>query len=443
MVPETRYAKSGDVHIAYQVCGSGPMNVVFLPGWISHVELNWEEPAFARFMDRLGSFATVACFDKRGTGLSDPVPVAELPTLEQRMDDVRAVMDDAGMDRAALMGISEGGALGVLFAATYPERTTALVLYGCWASMTRTEDYPWGLPAWAREQALASIEDGWSRGDAIEMLAPSVAGDGAFRTRWARFQRMSASVGAAVAIMRMNFDTDVRAVLPLVSTPTLVIARTDDRMVRVGHCRYLAERIPGAQYLELPGEDHLFFVGDNEPVLGEMEEFLTGQRGAAEPERALATVLFTDIVGSTEMAVALGDLGWRDLLERHDQALRRQLERFRGRLVKSAGDGVLAVFDGPARAIRYAVAVREALRSLDIEIRSGIHTGEVELRGDDLAGIAVHIAARVEAQARAGEILVSRTVADLVAGSGLEFEDRGEHELKGVPGRWRLFSVDA
>ena len=242
-VPETRYARSGDVHIAYQRWGSGPLNLVFLPGWISHVELNWEEPALARFLDRLGSFATVAFFDKRGTGLSDPVPLAELPTLEQRMDDVRAVMDDAGMEQAALMGISEGGALGVLFAATYPGRTSALVLYGCWASMTRTEDYPWGLPTSARERTLALIEDGWSRGDAIEVLAPSVAGDEAFVARWARFQRMSASVGAAVAIMRMNFDTDVRAVLALVSAPTLVVAWTGDRMIRVEHGRYLAERI--------------------------------------------------------------------------------------------------------------------------------------------------------------------------------------------------------
>jgi class 3 adenylate cyclase/pimeloyl-ACP methyl ester carboxylesterase len=423
------------------VWGDGPLNVVFVPGWISHVELHWEEPAVARFFDRLGSFATVACFDKRGTGLSDPVPVAELPTLEQRMDDVRAVMDDAGMERAALIGISEGGALGVLFAATYPARTSALVLYGCWASMTRTEDYPWGLPREAQEEVLSRIEEGWSRGEAIELLAPSVAGDAESRARWARFQRMSASVGAAVATMRMNFETDVRAVLPLVSAPTLVIARAGDRVILAEHGRYLAERIPDARYVELPGEDHLFFVGDIEPVLGEMEEFLTGYRSAAEPERALATVLLTDIVGSTQRAVALGDRGWRDLLERHDQTLHRQLQRFRGRLVKSTGDGVLAVFDGPARAIRYAAAVRDALRSLDVEIRSGIHTGEVELRGDDVAGIAVHIAARVEAQARPGEILVSRTVADLVAGSGLEFEDRGEHELKGVPGRWRLFAV--
>jgi class 3 adenylate cyclase len=405
------------------------------------VELNWEEPAVARFFDRLGSFATVACFDKRGTGLSDPVPVAELPTLEQRMDDVRAVMDDADMERAALIGISEGGALGVLFAATYPARTEALVLYGCWASMTRTEEYPWGLPEAAQQQVLGDIEEGWSRGDAIELLAPSVAADTASRTRWARFQRMSASVGAAVAIMRMNFETDVRAVLPLVSAPTLVIARAGDRVIRVEHGRYLAERIPGARLLELPGEDHLFFVGDIEPVLGEMQEFLTGDRHSAEPERALATVLFTDIVGSTQKAVALGDRRWRQLLERHDEALRQLLPRFRGRLVKSTGDGVLAVFDGPARAIRFTEAVRDALRELDVEIRSGIHAGEVELRGDDVAGIAVHIAARVEGQAHPGEILVSRTVADLVAGSRLEFDDRGEHELKGVPGRWRLFAV--
>ncbi len=442
-VPETRYTKSGDFHIAYQVWGDGPLNVVFLPGWISHVELMWEEPAAARFFERLGSFATVAFFDKRGTGLSDPVPMMDLPTLEQRMDDARVVMDAAGMQQAALLGMSEGGTMSVLFAATYPERTTALVLYGCWAKMTRTPDYPWGLPPPAIELALASIEEGWSRGDALDVLAPSVATDAAFKQRWARFQRMSASVGAAVAIMRMNFQSDVRSALPLVSAPTLVIQRSGDRLIQPGHGRYLADHIPGATYLELPGEDHLFFVSDSESVLGEIEEFLTGHRSTAEPERALATVLFTDVVNSTQRAAGLGDQRWRDLLERHDKVVDHQLERHRGRLVKSTGDGVLATFDGPARAIRYATALRDALRSLDLEIRAGLHTGEVELRGDDLAGIAVHLTARVEALAQPGEVLVSRTVVDLVAGSGIEFVDRGEHELKGVPGSWRLFAVKA
>jgi len=440
-VPDTQYAKSGDVHVAYQVWGDGPLNLVFVPGWISHVELMWEEPASARFLERLGAFATVAFFDKRGTGLSDPVPVHELPTLEQRMDDARAVMDAAGMEKAALRGISEGGAMGVLFAATYPERTAALVLYGCWAHMVRTQDYPWGLPPATLESVLTNIEAGWSRGDALNVLAPSVASDAAFKERWARFQRMSASVGAAVAIMRMNFQTDVRSALPLVSVPTLIIQRSGDLMIRAEHGRYLAGHIPGAKYLELPGEDHLFFLGDNESVLGEIEEFLTGHRATADPERALATVLFTDVVGSTQRAVELGDQDWRDLLERHDALVERQLERHRGRLVKSTGDGILATFDGPARAIRFATSIREALRGLDIEIRGGVHTGELELRGDDVAGIAVHIAARVEALARPGEVLVSRTVVDLVAGSGIEFDERGEHELKGVPGKWGLFAV--
>ncbi len=440
-VPDTRYAKSGDVHIAYQVWGDGPLNLVFLPGWISHVELVWEEPASARFLERLGSFATVAFFDKRGTGLSDPVPVHELPTLEERMDDARAVMDAAGMEKAALLGISEGGAMGVLFAATYPDRTTALILYGCWAHMIRCADYPWGLPSTAVESVLANIEAGWSRGDALDVLAPTVASDPAVKQRWARFQRMSASVGAAVAIMRMNFQTDVRSALPLVSAPTLIIQRSGDHMIRAEHGRYLADHIPGAKYLELPGEDHLFYLGDNESVLGEIEEFLTGHRAAADPERALATVLFTDVVGSTQRAVELGDQDWRDLLERHDAVVERQLERHRGRLVKSTGDGILATFDGPARAIRFATSLREALRGLDVEIRTGVHTGELELRGDDVAGIAVHITARVEALAKPGEVLVSRTVVDLVAGSGIEFVDRGEHELKGVTGTWRLFAV--
>ena len=365
----------------------------------------------------------------------------ELPTLEQRMDDARAVMDAAGMDQAALVGMSEGSAMALLFAATYPERTTAVVLYGGWAKMTRTPDYPWGLPPPAIELALASIEEGWSRGDALDVLAPTVATDAAFKQRWARFQRMSASVGAAVAIMRMNFQSDVRAALPLVSAPTLVIQRSGDHLIRPDHGRYLADHIPDANYLELPGEDHLFFLGDSESVLGEIEEFLTGRRSTAEPERALATVLFTDVVGSTRRAAELGDQHWRDLLEGHDKVVDRQLERHRGRLVKSTGDGVLVTFDGPARAIRYATALRDALRSLDIEIRAGLHTGEVELRGDDLAGIAVHLTARVEALAEPGEVLVSRTVVDLVAGSGIEFVDRGEHELKGVPGSWRLFAV--
>lgn len=307
--------------------------------------------------------------------------------------------------------------------------------------MTRAPDYPWGLPPAAVEGALSSIEEGWPRGDALDVLAPSVSADPGFTQRWARFQRMSASVGAAVAIMRMNFQTDVRSALPLVSAPTLIIQRSGDHLIRPGHGRYLAEHIPRATYLELPGEDHLFFLGDNESVLGEIEEFLTGARTDTEPERALATVLFTDIVESTKRAAALGDRQWRDMLERHDQLVRRQLERHRGRLVQTTGDGVLATFDGPARAIRYAGSLRDALRSLDLEIRAGIHTGEVELRGNDLAGIAVHIAARVQALARPSEVLVSRTVVDLAAGSGIEFEDRGEQELKGVPGTWKLFAA--
>jgi class 3 adenylate cyclase len=440
-MPETRYAKSGDVHIAYQVWGDGPVNLVFLPGWISHVEFAWEESAARRFIDRLASFATVAFFDKRGTGMSDPVPQVDLPTLEQRMDDARAVMDAAGMEQAALLGISEGGAMGVLFAATYPSRTTALILYGAWASMTRTTEYPWGLPPQAVEKALAEIEEGWPRGDALDVLAPSVAGDNAFKQRWARYQRMSASVGAAVGIMRMNFQTDVRSALPLISAPTLIIQRSGDRLVRPEHGRFLADHISDAKYLELPGEDHLFFLGDNEPVLGEIEEFLTGSRHASDTDRVLATVLFTDIVGSTERAAHLGDRAWRELLDAHDGVVRRQLDRFRGREVHTVGDGFLATFDGPGRAIRCACAIRDAVRALGIEVRAGLHTGEVEVRGDDVAGMAVHIGARVSAGAAPGEVLVSSTVKDLVAGSGIEFADRGDHELKGVPGTWKLFAV--
>jgi len=440
--PETRYAKSGDVHIAYQIVGEGPRDLVLVPGWVSHVECVWDDPGFARFLGRLAAFSRLIIFDKRGTGLSDRVP--GIPTLEERMDDVRTVMDAAGSERAVLCGISEGGPMSVLFAATYPERTASLVLYGAQAKVTPDPSYPWG---WTLEQLdafVATVTAGWGQADArtLAMLAPSVAEDLALRHWWARYERQSASPGAFAALFRMNAEIDVRSVLPTIRAPTLVLHREGDRCVTVDHGRYLAEHIPGAKYVELPGIDHLVLVGFD-PILDEIEEFLTGVRPGPTWDRALATVLFTDIVGATEQTARLGDQRWRDLLDRYHALIRTELAFFRGREVKTLGDGFLATFDGPARAIRCACAIRDGLGQLGIEIRAGLHTGECEVMGDDVGGIAVHIGARVAARAAPGEVLVSSTVKDLVAGSGLHFVDRGVHKLHGVPEEWRLFVVAA
>ena len=438
--PETRYAKSGDVHIAYQIVGEGPRDLVLVPGWVSHVECVWDDPGFARFLGRLAAFSRLIIFDKRGTGLSDRVP--GIPTLEERMDDVRTVMDAAGSERAVLCGISEGGPMSVLFAATYPERTASLVLYGAQAKVTPDPSYPWG---WTLEQLdafVAAVKASWGQEDSrtLAMLAPSVADDLALRHWWARYERQSASPGAFAALFRMNAEIDVRSVLPTIRAPTLVLHREGDRCVTVDQGRYLAEHIPGAKYVELPGIDHLVLVGFD-PILDEIEEFLTGVRPGPTWDRALATVLFTDIVGATEQTARLGDQRWRDLLDRYHALIRTELAFFRGREVKTLGDGFLATFDGPARAIRCACAIRDGLGQLGIEIRAGLHTGECELMGDDVGGIAVHIGARVAARAAPGEVLVSSTVKDLVAGSGLHFVDRGVHKLHGVPEEWRLFVV--
>jgi pimeloyl-ACP methyl ester carboxylesterase len=442
MRPETRYATSGDVHIAYQVVGDGPLDLVWVPGAVTHLEYEWEEPSRARFLERLASFSRLIRLDKRGTGLSDRVSISELPTLEQRMDDVRAVMDAARVERAALFGVSEGGAMGLLFAATYPERTAALVLYGAQPRFLRAEDYPWGVDPEQYERVLAETPGKWGRtDDRVLRLAPSLADDARHREWFFTNQRLGASPGAAIALFRMNMQIDVRHVLPTVRVPTLVLHRTGDRMMPVEHSRYIAERIPGAKYVELPGIDHALYAGDSDRILREIEEFLTGTHRAVEPDRVLATVLFTDIVGSTERAAALGDRRWRDLLEEHHTVVRRELGRFRGREVRPTGDGFLATFDGPARAIRCAGSIVGAVRPLGVDIRAGLHTGEVELMGDDIGGIAVHLGARVAAEAGPGEVLVSSTVKDLVAGSGLQFDDRGAHALKGVPGQWRLFAV--
>ena len=442
-IPETRYAKSGDCHIAYQIVGKGPIDVVFIPGFVSHVENFWEEPRPAHFYRRLASFARLIIFDKRGTGMSDPVPVGQLPTLEQRMDDVRAVMDAAGSERAALVGISEGGPLSLLFAATHPDRTAAIVLIGTFARIAWAPDYTFGTPPEAYDALLQRMERGWGKGVLLSAMAPSLANDAAAREWWGRFQRQACSPGAAVALLRMAYEIDARPILPAIRVPALILHRVGDRIMPIEHARYMAQRIPGAEYAEFPGVDHFFFIGDANAYLERTEEFLTGQRHDRESDRMLATVLFADIAGSTERAVQLGDSRWHELLDSFYSVARRQLERFRGREVDSAGDGFFAAFDGPARAVRCAAAIGSGVRSLGLEVRAGVHTGECEVIGEKIGGIAVHIGARVASRASPGEVLVSRTVKDLVAGSGITFQDRGTHELKGVPGEWNLYAVTA
>jgi pimeloyl-ACP methyl ester carboxylesterase len=436
--PETRYARSGGVHVAYQVTGEGP-DLVLVPGWVSHVEYAWEDPSYSRFLRSLASFSRLILLDRRGTGLSDRVAV--LPTLEERMDDVRAVMDAVGSKRAALFGISEGGPMCALFAATYPERTSALVLYGTFVKGMRDADVPWAPSPERVEEILGLIEREWGTGISLTLLGPSLAEDQRQREYWARFERLAVSPGAARLLMQTFVDTDVRQVLPTIRVPTLVVHRAGDQATPVEGGRYIAEHVSGARYVELPGEDHFAWTGDADAVLDAVEEFLTGARQARESDRVLATVLFTDIVGSTARAAALGDQRWRDLLASHHSVVRRELTHFRGREVKTVGDGFLATFDGPARGIRCACAVRDRIRGLGIDIRAGLHTGECELMEGDVGGIAVHIGARVAARAAAGEVLVSGTVKDLVAGSGLTFVDRGRHQLAGVPGEWPLFAV--
>jgi pimeloyl-ACP methyl ester carboxylesterase len=437
-VPETRYAKSADVNIAYQVVGDGPFDLVYVPGWVSNIALVWEEPAHAHLLRRLASFSRLILFDKRGTGLSDPVPVDRLPTLEQRMDDVRAVMDAAGSERAALFGSSEGGLMSVLFAATYPERTRALIALAIYAKRIWSPDYPWAPTPEARATEIDYIEKAWGGEMDISSLVPSA--DEAFKRRAVSYLRRSTSLGAAVALLRMNTQIDVRDVLPTIRVPTLVLQRVGDHDVKVEEGRWIAAQIPDAKYVELPGDEHLIWAGDVDLVVDEVEEFLTGERPLPEANRVLSTVLFTDLVDSTARAAELGDRRWREVIGEHHARVRLQLDRFRGREIDTAGDGFFATFDGPARAVRAAWTIRDSVRELGIEIRAGLHTGECELMADKVGGIAVHTGARVASTAGAGEVLVSSTVRDLVAGSGIEFEDRGEHELKGV-GAWRLYSV--
>jgi class 3 adenylate cyclase len=424
------------------VVGDAPIDLVLVLGFATHLELQWEGPPFARFCERLSSFARLLIFDKRGTGLSDPV--AEVPTLEQRIDDVGAVMDAAGSERAALFGISEGGPMCALFAATHPERASALVLHGAMGRTTEAPDYPWASPAEAlRESAAEFIAPYWGQqaDGMVELFAPSLADDPEAVELVTRLERHAASPAMVQQIFEMFLDIDVRGILPTIRVPTLVLHRHGDRAVNRRAGQELARQIPGARYVELPGIDHLPWAGDSEAALGEIEEFLTGARSAPEPDRVLATVMFTDIVGSTERAAELGDARWRTLLEAHQAAVRQELRRFGGREVKTLGDGLLATFDGPARAVRCGHAIAQATPSLGLEVRVGLHCGEVELIGEDVGGIAVHIAARIGALAAGGEVLVSSTVKDLVAGSGIQFVDRGAKQLKGISDERRLFAA--
>jgi class 3 adenylate cyclase len=433
-----RYAKSGDVNIAYQVTGDGPFDLVLVPGFFSHLELDWEHPDHVRFLDRLGSFARLIRFDKRGTGLSDRA--VGLPDFETRMDDVRAVMDAAGSERAALFGYSEGGPMCVLFAATYPQRTRALVLYGTYAKRCNPDDdYPWA-PTWEERIAVArELEETWGENVDLSSMIPNA--DEPTSAWFQRRGRAGLSPAAARDLILMNSQADVREVLPSIQCPTLVLHRSGDRDSRVDEGRYIAERVPGARFVELTGDDHVPFVRLDE-VVDPIEEFLTGSRPAASADRVLATILFTDLVGSTERARSIGDAAWAALIERHNDVVRGELARFSGEEIDTAGDGFLALFDGPARAIRCAAAVRDGLRELDLDVRAGVHTGEVERRpGGKPRGIAVHVGARIAALSGAGDILVSGTTRDLVAGSGLTFGDRGEHELKGLDERRRLYAL--
>ena len=434
--PDTHYAKCGELQIAYQIFGEGSIDLVIVPPFVSNVENFWDEPDFARWLRRLGSFARVLMFDKRGTGLSDRV--SELPGLEARIEDLRGVMDAVGFEKAALMGISEGGSLAALFAATYPQRCEALVFYGCFAKFTS-----WLPTQEALDAFIGYIDQHWGTGGSLPLFGPTREGDPAFQRWWGRFERLGASPSAAKALMRMNSQIDVSGIVSAIRVPTLVVHRTDDVTINIEGGRYLAENIPGARFVELPGKDHIPFIGDNvSEILDAIEEFLTGSKQSVAPDRVLATVLFTDIVKSTEKAVAIGDQRWRDLLDKHNAVIRRNIGRFRGRETNTTGDGFLITFDGPARAVRCASAIVDEMRSVGLDIRAGLHTGECEEIDDNIGGIAVHIGARVAALASAGQVYVSSTVRDLVAGSGLLFVDQGEHSLKGVPGEWRVFAVD-
>jgi len=436
---DTRYAKSGKLNIAYQVFGEGAVDLVFIPGWASNVENIWTLPEFAQFAEKLAQFARVILLDRRGTGLSDPV--VEPPTLEERMDDVRAALDAAGWERAVIWGVSEGGPMAMMFAATYPERVQALLLYGTYARFTRAEDYPAGYPPKVNEKWLGAIESTWGTGELSRHFAPSRESDPTELRILARIERLAMSPGTALKLFTLTTQIDVRHVLPAIRVPTLILHRVDDQPVSVKNARYLAEHIAGAKYVELPGVDHMPFMGDVDAMLGEVREFLTGERAAPQIDRVLTTILFCDIVDSTTRAAQLGDGAWKDLLERFYALANEKLKHFRGRLLDSAGDGLFAAFDGPARAVRCGAALGEAMQALGVQLRVGVHTGECEVLGDKYSGIAVHLGARVAGAADPGQVLVTSTVKDLVVGSGLRFEDLGPRTLKGVAEPWVLYRL--
>jgi pimeloyl-ACP methyl ester carboxylesterase len=440
-VPPTRYAKSGNLNIAYQVVGDGPFDLVYVPGWVSNIEMMWTEPNYARLLGRLASFSRLLLFDKRGTGLSDRVSNEQLPTLEQRMDDVRAVMDAAGSDRAALFGHSEGCSMSILFAATYPQRSIALALYGSFAKRSWSEDYEWA-PTLEQRRALADeVEEGWGGVD-LNYYVPSRAGDETLREWLAAYFRSGASPAAGAALMRMNTLNDVRAVLPAVRVPTLVMHANGDRDVKVEEGRYVADHIEGARFVEIAGGDHIWFLSpQGDEIVDAVEEFLTGVRPRPEPDRFLATVLFTDVVNGTARASELGDRRWGELIEQHHATVRSELDRHRGVEVDTAGDGFFATFDAPGRAVRCAMAVRDRVGALGLEIRAGVHTGECEMIAGKVGGIAAIVGARVREQAAPSEVLVTSTVRDLTSGSGIVFEDRGSRALKGVSRQWQLFAA--
>jgi class 3 adenylate cyclase len=441
--PDTRYATRGDAHIAYQVVGDGPLDLVLVSTWFSHLEAQWEFPAFAHYLHRLSSFSRLILFDKYGIGLSDPIPSRTLPPLEDWMDDVRTVMDAVECDRAVIMGANEGSMMAALFAATYPERTTSLVLVNATARMAWAPDYPIGVAREDQDRLARLIQENWGRAEMMAAVNPSLGADPAAAEAWGRFLRLSASPATATAVTRMLFELDIRDVLPTIRVPTLVVNRKDNPIITVDQGRYVVERVAGAKFVTVPGADYGLAIGDVDVALDEVEEFLTGAKTGADAERVLTTVLFTDIVRSTAHLSELGDRRWREVLNSHDALARRLVGRYDGRIVETTGDGVLATFDGPARGIRCAIALRDAVPRIGLTIRAGVHTGEIERRGDRVSGLGVHIAARVQAVAQPNQVLVSRTVKDLVVGAAFRFTDRGSHALKGVPGRWQLYMVDA
>ena len=437
--PETLFAEGPEGLVAYQVWGSGSFDLLFVPSWLWNIDMMWDLPRIERYLRKLGSFSRVIAFDKRGTGVSDPVPLGALPTLEQWVDDIRVVLDAAESSRAAILGNLEGVQMALLFAGIHPERTRALVALDGTACYLRRGDYPIGMPEYLVDATAEKIFRG-SVANLLAMWAPSLAADQSFLQSWPRFARSAASPTGSERMFRHGSQWDVRPALSSISAPTLVVHHADNRWIRANNGQYIAEHVNGAKYVELPGADGLCFASDQDASLGEIEAFLTGTRSAPDHDRVLATVLFTDVVSSTQRVAELCDARWRDLLDNHDEIAADEITRFRGRVIKNTGDGTLATFDGPARAIRCAASMGEAVRSLGIDIRAGLHAGEVELRGDDIGGIAVHTAARVMGEAGPGEILVSSTVRDLVVGSGIEFLDRGDHDLRGLEGQWHLFA---